>query len=85
MNVLRNTIATLFLSSWSHAQGVPLTKDTIIQMSKVGRPDDVIVSKIRGEAWPPKMSADDLIALKSADVSDSGLWSVPLRLQSRPA
>jgi hypothetical protein len=54
-------------------------------MSKVGRPDDVIVSKIRGEAWPPKMSADDLIALKSADVSDSGLWSVPLRLQSRPA
>jgi len=48
-------------------------------MSKVGLSDDLIVSKIRGEARPPKISADDLIALKSASVSDRVLWvwSVP--------
>ena len=85
MTLRSNATAIFVLALCAFAQEAPLTRDTIIQMSRVGLPDDVIVSKIRGEAWPPKMSADDLIALKSADVSDSGLWSVPLRLQSRPA
>jgi hypothetical protein len=49
----------------------PLSKDSIIQMSKAGLPDDVIVSKIRAEASPPDFSTDDLIALKAAGVSDA--------------
>jgi len=73
MNIRRNTIAILLLCSCASAQDAPLTKDTIVQMTKVGLPDDVIVGKIRGEARPPKMSADDLIALKSAGVSDGVL------------
>jgi hypothetical protein len=73
MNVRRIAIPLLVLVCCAYAQDAPLTKDTIIQMTKVGLPDDVIVGKIRSEARPPKMSADDLIALKSAGVSDGVL------------
>jgi len=47
-----------------------MTKDAIIQMVKAGLPEDVIVSKIRGEANPPQISTEDLISLKSAGVPD---------------
>jgi hypothetical protein len=73
MHLLGNAVAILFLSVCAYAQDQPLSKDTIIQMTKVGLPDDVIVNKIRSEARPPRMSADDLISLKSAGVSDGVL------------
>lgn len=73
MTIRRIAAALLLLSFCVYAQDAPLTKDTIIQMTKVGLPDDVIVSKIRSEARLPKVSADDLIALKSAGVSDGVL------------
>jgi len=66
MKFRRNAIAIFALSLCALAQDAPLTQETIIQMSRVGLPDDVIVSKVRSEARPPKISADDLIALKSA-------------------
>lgn len=69
----QKTIAFLALCIYSYAQDAPLTKDAVIQMSKAGLPEDVIVGKIRGEIRPPKMSADDLISLKSAGVSDGVL------------
>ena len=73
MKFRRNAIAIFALSLCALAQDAPLTQETIIQMSRVGLPDDVIVSKVRSEARPPKISADDLIALKSAGVSDAVL------------
>ncbi len=73
MGVRKNTFAVLIFSLCAHAQDAPLTKDTIIQMSKVGLPEDVIVGKIRGEARPLNVSAQDLISLKSAGVSDGVL------------
>jgi hypothetical protein len=54
-------------------QEAPLTRDTIVQMVRAGLPEDVIVSKIRSEPNPPKWSADDLIALKSAGATDGVL------------
>src|SRR5271165_4432049 len=74
MNLYRGVIAAgclvLCLSLLAHCQDVPLTKDAIIQMAKAGLPEDVIVSKIRSQPNPPTISTDDLIALKSAGVSD---------------
>ncbi len=74
MNLCRSAIAafcfSFCFSLCAYSQDVPLTKDAIIQMVKAGLPEDVIVSKIRNEANPPNLSTDDLIALKSAGVSD---------------
>jgi hypothetical protein len=56
---------------WS--QDTPLTRETIIQMIKAGLPEDVIVAKIESQAMPPKLSVDDLIALKTAGASDGVL------------
>ena len=44
MNMLGNTVVILILSVCAYAQDAPLSKDTIIQMTKVGLPDDVIVT-----------------------------------------
>jgi hypothetical protein len=70
MNLCRKAIVALLLPFCAYSQDAPLSKDAIIQMSKAGLPEDVIVSKIRSEPSPPKMSTDDLISLKSAGVSD---------------
>jgi len=76
MNLFRKMIAGfgfgfLFLVTFcAYSQNAPLTKDTVIQMVKAGLPDDVIISKIKTEANLPNLSTDDLIALKSAGVSD---------------
>jgi hypothetical protein len=53
------------------AQNAPLTQEQIIQMSKAGLPEDVIVARIKAEPTPLKISTDDLITLKKAGVSDS--------------
>lgn len=63
-------VYSLFFSLCAYSQDAPLTKDAIIQMVKAGLPEDVIVSKIRNETTPPKMSTDDLVALKAAGASD---------------
>jgi len=72
MKLSRNVLAGCgFLFAFcAYGQDAALTKDTIIQMAKAGLPEDVIVSKIKTEANLPKFSADDLISLKSAGVSD---------------
>lgn len=74
MNHFRNVIAVfgfVFLFAFgAFSQNAPLTKDMIIQMVKAGLPEDVIISKIKTESNLPNLSTDDLIALKSAGVSD---------------
>jgi hypothetical protein len=55
----------------SHGQNTPLTKEQVIQMSKAGVADDVIVARIKAEPSPVNLNTDDLIALKSAGVSDA--------------
>jgi len=80
MKIPRKTAVIFFLSACAYAQDEPLAKDTIIQMTKAGLPDDVIIDKIKGEARPPKVSANDLISLKAAGVSDG-----VLRALVRPA
>ncbi len=61
----------LLFSMCAYSQNAPLTKDTVIQMVKAGLPDDVIISKIKSEPNLPNLSADDLIALKTAGASDA--------------
>jgi len=51
-------------------QGQGLTKDQVIQMTKAGLSEEVIVARVNAEPSPVKLSADDLIAMKSAGVSD---------------
>ncbi len=74
MKLLRKIIAgiamLLLFSCCAYSQNAPLTKDAVIQMVKAGLPDDVIISKIKSEPNLPNLSTDDLIALKSAGVSD---------------
>jgi len=72
MSRLRKAIAgfLVLFAICAYSQNAPLTKDTIIQMAKAGLPDDVIVNKIKAETNPPNFSADDLISLKAAGVSD---------------
>ena len=73
MHSCRRAIVTLLFSFCAYGQNAPLAKDAVIQMVKAGLPEDVIVSKIRSEANPPKLSTDDLISLKSVGVSDGVL------------
>jgi hypothetical protein len=58
------------------AQTAPLTRQQIIEMTKSGLPEDVIIARIRAEKSPLKVSTDDLIALKSAAVSDGIIRAV---------
>jgi hypothetical protein len=51
-------------------QNAALTQEQIIRMSKVGLPEDVIVTRIKAEPIPLKVGTDDLIKLKRAGVSD---------------
>jgi hypothetical protein len=67
----RNLVAAACLSLCVRGQDASLTKDAIIQMVKAGLPEDVIVSKIRSDPNPPKLSTDDLISLKAAGVGDA--------------
>jgi hypothetical protein len=53
------------------AQDAPLTKDQVIQMWKAGLSEDVILARVNAEPAPMKLSADDLIALKQAGVTDN--------------
>ena len=52
-------------------QNAPLTKEQVIQMVKAGLTDDVIVARIKAQSGPINLSTDDLVALKSAGVSDA--------------
>lgn len=61
----------LLFSLCAFGQNAPLTKDTVIQMVKAGLPDDVIITKIKADPNLPNLSADDLIALKTAGASDA--------------
>jgi len=47
-----------------------LTNDSIIKMVKAGLGDDVVVSMVKGQPGRYSTGPDDLIALKSAGVSD---------------
>jgi hypothetical protein len=47
-----------------------MNNDSVIKMAKAGLSDDVIVGSINGQPGNYKTSADDLIALKGAGVSD---------------
>jgi hypothetical protein len=53
------------------AQDKPLTREQVIRMSKAGLSDEVIVAQIKAQPAPMKINTDDLIALKSAGVSDA--------------
>jgi len=71
----------------ARGQDAPLTKDQIIQMSKAGLGDDVIIAKIKAEPTPLKLSTDDLIQLKSAGVSDAVIRAIlaPAAASAAPA
>ncbi len=47
-----------------------MNNDSVIKMAKAGLGDDLIIGSINGQAGQYNTSADGLIALKSAGVSD---------------
>lgn len=63
----------------------PLTKDQVIQMTKAGLPDDVIIAKVNAEPEPMNLSTDDLIALKTAGVSDNVIKAMIAPRAAAPA
>jgi len=64
--------ATVVISAAIHATGqdAALTKEQVIQMSKAGLSEEVIVARVNAEPNPMKLSTDDLIALKASGISD---------------
>jgi hypothetical protein len=58
--------------------------EAIIEMTKAGLPDDVIIAKIRTEPKPIQAGTDDLIALKKAGVADSVIRAVLLGPAPKP-
>jgi hypothetical protein len=62
-------IIGLALGVWALAQS-SMNNDSVIKMAKAGLGEDVIVGSINGQPGTYKTSADDLIALKGAGVSD---------------
>jgi hypothetical protein len=63
--------AVFTVAATAAAQDAPLTKDQVIQMWKAGLSEDVILARVNAEPAPMKLSADDLIALKQAGVTDN--------------
>jgi hypothetical protein len=70
MAFLQCSTVIMALMTSTLAQNAPLTQEQIIQMSKAGLPEDVIVARIKAEPESLKVSTDDLIKLKKAGVSD---------------
>lgn len=75
----------LLFSLCGYGQSTALTKDTVIQMVKAGLPDDVIINKIKAEPTLPNLSADDLIALKTAGASDAVIRALLSPTPASPA
>jgi hypothetical protein len=68
--LLRSLAVILVLIVSVVGQNATLTQEQVVQMSKAGLPEDVIVARIKAEPKPLKVSTDDLIKLKKAGVSD---------------
>src|SRR5437870_1951510 len=63
-------VVLLLPTALNYGQNASLTKQQVIQMSKAGLSEDVIVGRIAVEPDPMRLSPDDLIGLKSSGVSD---------------
>ena len=62
-------VGLLVLVAFAVAQ-TAMTNDSVIKMTKAGLSEDVILGSINGQPGQYSTSADDLIALKGAGVSD---------------
>jgi hypothetical protein len=67
---LLTTIAILAICLGTGSAQQSLTNDSIIKMAKAGMSDGIIISTIHSEPANFTLSANDLIALKQAGVSD---------------
>src|SRR5262245_56724638 len=62
-----------------------LTNDSVIQMIKAGLPEGVVISKIKSTATKFDLSADSLVNLKKAGVSDKVLEAMMAAGTGAPA
>ena len=62
-------IGVALLAVFAIAQ-TAMTNDSVIKMAKAGLSEDIIIGSVNGQPGQYKTSADDLIALKTAGVSD---------------
>jgi len=70
--ILLLTIVTpCFAERIPRALPVPISKEQIIEMSKSGVSDDVIISQIKATQSTFMLSSEEIIALKQAGVSDN--------------
>lgn len=69
-------MALAFLGAWPLAAAADVTKEDIKKLAAAGISEDVILSYIRQNGPVAKMSADDLIELKQAGVSDKVLGAL---------
>jgi hypothetical protein len=68
--VLAFCVALLFGSATAQTMQSHLTVDDVIKMSKAGLGEDLIVTQVKANGTPFKLSTDDLISLHQAGVSD---------------
>ena len=70
LSTLRGLILVLAFSGLATGQKQAITTEQLIEMSKAGLPEDVIIARIQAEPAPLRVSPEDLILLKKAGVSD---------------
>src|SRR5438128_2069909 len=78
---MKHTIAciiSLFLSLTLNAQE-PLNNETILKLVKAGIGEDTIVSMVNQQPGKYSLTTDDIIALKSAGVSDKVIAAIIVR------
>ncbi len=64
-------VTSAFCQSPAATKNATLTTTAIIEMTRSGLPEDIIIAKIRTEPKRLEVTTDDLIALKQAGVADS--------------
>jgi hypothetical protein len=77
-------VVSAFCQSPATAPNAVLTTAAIIEMTKSGLPEDIIIAKICTEPKPMQVGTDDLIELKRAGVADSVIRAVMLGPAPRP-
>jgi hypothetical protein len=71
-----------FLAVFATAQ-TAMTNDAVIKMAKAGLSDDIILGSVNGQPGQYRTTADDLIALKSAGVSDKVIGAMITKASGR--
>ena len=71
MRLIRVAVFIASMTVWGVAQSTPMTNQDVMELKKAGIGDEIVISRIRVGATRFSMETADMIALKSAGVSEA--------------